>query len=171
MLSAIAGVQEGAIEMTTTTLDVALLAPVPLEHLLDGAIVCKTEGCVAFGSRAWEVFRKLDEIRNGLPVDVYIYASHSPGPLRLEISWHARYIGHVESIGGAHPEGMRFRPPSTAKYADDNLGYWAVFWEVEQLRKLPPTERIPTGEFRGLNKRKPYKRNFVPEGPILITHL
>jgi hypothetical protein len=112
----------------------------------------------------------LDEIRDDLPVDVYIYASHSPGPLRLEVSWHARYIGHVESIGGAHPQGMHFRPPSTAKYEDDNLGYWAVFWEVEQLRRLPLEKHIPTGEFHGLNKRQPYRRNFVPEGPTLVAH-
>jgi hypothetical protein len=156
--------------MTTTTLDVALFAPVPLEHLLDGAIVCEEEGRVAFGSRAWEVFRKLDDIRDGLPVDVYIYASHSTGPIHLVVSWHAQYISHVESIGGAHPEGMRVRPPSTAKYIDDNLGHWAIFWEVEQLREIPPDERIPTGEFRGLNKHKPYKQNFIPEGPILIVH-
>lgn len=156
--------------MSITTFDVALLAPVPLEHLKDGAIVCEKEGRVAFGSRAWEVFRKLDELRYDLPVDVYIYASHSEGPLRLEVSWHARYIGHVESIGGTHPEGMKFRPPSTAKYEDDNLGYWAVFWEVEQLCELSLEERIPTGGFRGLGKHKPYRRNFVPEGPILIEH-
>jgi hypothetical protein len=156
--------------MTMTSLDVALLAPVPLEHLRDGAMVCEREGRVAYGSRAWEVFRQLDEIRDDMPVDVYIYASHSPGPLRLEVSWHALYVGHVESIRGAHPNGMRLRPPSTAKYPDDNVGHWAVFWEVEQLRELPSEGRIPTGEFRGLNKRKSYKRNFVPEGPMLVTH-
>ena len=102
--------------------DIALLAPVPLEHLEDGMEVCQREGRVAFGSRAWEVFRKLDELRNGLPVDVYIYASHDPGIRRLVVSWSGIYVGHVESVNGAHPEGMRFRPPSTGKSEDDNRG-------------------------------------------------
>jgi len=156
--------------MTTTAQDIALLAPVPLEHITDGAIVCRDYGRIAFGSRAWEVFRKLDDLRGGKPVDVYIYASHSPGPPSFEISWHGRYIGHVESINGAHPEGMRFRPPSTGKYPDDNLGHWAVFWEVEELRELSPEECIRTGEFCGFDKRNKYKRNFIPEGPIIVEH-
>jgi hypothetical protein len=63
--------------MTTTTATVALLAPVPLEHLVDGVEVCAREGKVAFGSRAWEVFKQLDEIRAEAPVDVYVYASHA----------------------------------------------------------------------------------------------
>lgn len=125
---------------------------------------------MAFGSRAWEVFRKLDQLREGRPVDVYIYASHSPGAVIFEVSWHARYIGHVESINGAHRQGMRFRPPSTAKYVDDNLGHWAIFWEVEQLRELAREKRIPTGELTGFDKHKSYKQHFVPEGPIIVNH-
>ena len=42
--------------------------------LHSGANVCREEGKVAFGSRAWEVFRELDQIRKGEPVDVLIYA-------------------------------------------------------------------------------------------------
>lgn len=154
--------------MVNVSCDVALLAPVPFEHLEDGAEVCRREGRVAFGSRAWEVFRKLDHLRNGLPVEVYIYASHDPGPRRLAVSWHALYIGHVEGQNGAHPHGMRFRPPSTGKYLDDNRGFWAVFWEVEDLNLLPEDKYIPTGRLCGLGKKKNYGTNFVPEGPILI---
>lgn len=156
--------------MKIVSYDVALLAPVPLEHLEDGIDVCRNEGRVAFGSRAWEVFRKLDQLRNGLPVDVYIYASHDPVVRRFVVSWKGTYIGHVESIEGAHPEGMRFRPPSTGKYPEDNQGYWAVFWELEDLRRLDEDQQIPTGRFWGLEKRKSYGRNFVPEGPILIQY-
>jgi hypothetical protein len=132
--------------------------------------VCQREGRVAFGSRAWEVFRKLDELRNGLPVEVYIYASHGPGIRGIVVSWSGIYVGHVESVNGAHPEGMRFRPPSTGKYEDDNRGYWAVFWEIEELHSLDESEHIPTGRFWGFDKRKSYGGNFVPEGPILIRH-
>ena len=95
------------------------------------------EARVAFASRAWEAFRKLDDLRNGLVVDVYIYASHTEGPPVLQATWHARDVGHVDSINGAHPAGMRYRPPSTVKYPTDNQGHWAIFWEVEALRELP----------------------------------
>ena len=151
-----------------TTQEVALLAPVPLEHLIDGQAVCDQQGKVAFGSRAWEIFRKLDELRDGQPVDVYIYASHAPGRPSFKVSWKGIYLGHVEGIHGAHPQGMLFRPPSTAQYEDDNFGHWAVFWEVAQLRKLAPEEHIPTGRFYGWDKRRLYEKNFIPEGPILV---
>lgn len=156
--------------MTFVSYDVALLAPVSLEHLEDGSEVCRKQGRVAFGSRAWEVFRKLDALRNGLPVEVFIYASHDPHVHRLAVSWKGLYVGHVESDNGAHPMGMRFRPPSTGKYHEDNHGYWAVFWEVESLRRLQEDQCIPTGRFWGLEKPKSYGRNFVPEGPILIRY-
>jgi len=147
--------------------DVALLAPVPHEHLQDGAQICQREGRVAFGSRAWELFRELDRLRGHLPVDVYVYASHS-NALTFDVSWHARYIGHVHSINGAHPAGSKCRPPSTFKYADDNQGYWAIFWEVEDLRELSREDRIAIKTLRGYGRRAAYGKNFVPEGPILI---
>jgi hypothetical protein len=156
--------------MTTSASHVALLAPVPLEHLTDGADIAKQEGRVAFGSKAWEVFRKLDTLRRGLPVDVYLYASHMDGPLVLATTWRARYIGHVEAVNGAHPSGMRYRPPSTAKYPSDNQGHWAVFWEVEALHEVPPAERRRLADFTGFGKRRSYGRNFIPEGPLLVEH-
>jgi len=90
-----------------TAAHIALLAPVPLEHLVDGQKTAESEGKVAFGSRAWEVFRELDTRRKGMPVDVYIYASHSDGQREFEVSWHGRYVGHVEGRMGAHPDGMK----------------------------------------------------------------
>jgi hypothetical protein len=60
-------------ETIKTAAQVALLAPVPLQHLRSGQTKAECEGRVAFGSRAWEVFRKLDALREGMPVDVFIY--------------------------------------------------------------------------------------------------
>lgn len=57
--------------------DIALLAPVPLVHLEDGVDVSERKGKVAYGSTAWEFFKKLDEDRGGLAVETFIYASHS----------------------------------------------------------------------------------------------
>jgi len=157
--------------MTTSTAShIALLAPVPLQHLVSGADVAKREGRVAFGSRAWEIFRDLDGSRKRLAVDVYIYASHAEGPPQFEATWHARYTGHVESINGAHPAGMRYRPQSTAKYFTDNHGHWAVFWEVEDLRELPRAKRIRLADLTGFGKKRTYGKGFVPEGPLIIEH-
>jgi hypothetical protein len=155
---------------STTSSDVALLAPVPKEHLIDGRETVLSKGKVAFGSRAWEVFRKLDELRNGMPVDVYIYESDGSGQIDFRTSWRARYIGHVESDLGAHPAGMTFRPESTAKYASDNSGYWAVFWEVDTLEQVPDNDQSHVGEFTGYGKKKAYGHAFSPEGPLLVEH-
>jgi hypothetical protein len=149
---------------------ICLLAPVPLEHLNDGLFVCQSKGKVAFGSRAFEVFRELDAHRNDAPVHVFIYASSDPTSERLEVSWAARYVQWREVPNGAHPDGMTFRPPSTAKYPGDNKGHWAGFWEVEELRQLLPNGRIPTGKFIGFKSGKQYKKNFVPEGPLLVAY-
>lgn len=152
----------------TTSFDVALLAPVPLEHLKSGAAICTQHGKLAFGSMAWEVFRKLDELRADARVHTYLYASHTNATPILQVSWHAFYIGHVESVGGTHPNGMKFRPPTTAKYLDDNIGTWAIFWEVEDLNELSQDHRIWISQLRGLDKKKHFAQDFIPEGPILI---
>jgi hypothetical protein len=154
----------------STNQEVALLVPVPLEHLIDGIAVCDRQGKAAFGSRAREIFRQLDKLRNGQPVEVYIYASHAPGRSSFKVSWRGIYLGYVEGIHGAHPQGMQFRPPSTAKYEDDNQGHQAVFWEVAQLWELATQEYIPTCRFYGWDKREFFEKNFIPKGPILVHH-
>jgi hypothetical protein len=146
-------------EITTTATHVALLAPVPLVHLESGS---EMKGRVAFGSRAWETFRKLDELRKGMHVDVYIYASHDPngGP---EVSWHAKYICQIEN-GKADVE--QFRPESTKTDTNDS----AVFWIVEDLTLLAHTERMPVSHLTGYGRKKAYGHAFSPEGPLLIEH-
>ena len=69
---------------------IALLAPVPLEHLKDGIGICQKEGKLAFGSRAWDTFRELDELRNSNPVPVLIYASMSQVDGPATITWQAQ---------------------------------------------------------------------------------
>ena len=120
--------------MRSAAAQIALLAPVPLEHLLDGQKTVEKEGRFAFGSQKWELFRQLDDLRKGMPVYVYSYASHADGRHDFDASWHARYVRHVESKMGAHPDGMKYRPASTGKYPSDNAGFWPIFWEVEDLQ-------------------------------------
>jgi hypothetical protein len=145
--------------------NIALLAQVPLEHLLDAQQVVETEGKVAFGSQSYDLFRQLDKERNGQPVDVYIYASRREGHPEGETFWVATYVGHVESDLGAYPGDMRFRPKSTA---DDTA--FAVFWEVDALKPVAASEWCQLSDLIGFEKRKPYGQPFVPEGPILIQH-
>ena len=158
------------LELEKTTKDFAILAPVPEEYLIDGELMCAKVGKVAYGSRAWEVFREVDRLRHGAPVDIWIYASHRPtgaAPI-LAASWRATYVGHVQAQGGAHPDGMLYRPPSTMKYPRDNNGYFAVFWEVASLIRLPTSERLKFSRLRGFGKKSHYGRIFVPEGPLII---
>lgn len=157
-------------ETVQTAAHIALLAPVPLEHLVAGKKKADEVGRVAFGSGAWEVFRKLDALRKGMPVDVYIYASDDADGRNSEVSWRARYICHVEGEMGAHPDGMLYRPESTTKYPGDNRGHWAVFWEVENLRRLAKDQRMPLADLTGFEKEKAYGRGFAPRGPLLIEH-
>lgn len=150
----------------------AILAPVPEEYLVEGAEVCGKHGKVAFGSNAWETWREIDRLRGGLAVEVLIYASHSSahprGTMVHEVAWRARYVGHVESKHGSHPDGMTYRPPSTAKHRSDNRGHFALFWELRDLRALPVGEHLRIVDLKSYRTHKHYAANFVPEGPVLI---
>ncbi|NSY16305.1 hypothetical protein [Neorhizobium sp. AL 9.2.2] len=150
---------------------VALLAPVPEEHLISGLVTQEKTGKVAFGSRAFQVFRDLDDLRDNQPVDVYIYASASAKFGLPKVRWIAQYNVHVEAQGGGHPDGRRFRPESTFKYGTDNQGFWAVFWEVSELRELSKQEAIAIDKFRGFRSRKSFVSGFIPEGPLLIERI
>ncbi len=121
---------------------------------------------MAFGSRVWEVFRELDALRFGLPVDVYIYASHDNINRTFETTWCAKYIESKESFDGTHPDGIRFRPPTTINDKD----VWAVFWEVIDLRPAAEIEKIEISNCTSYGKRKSYGKFFFPERPLLIEH-
>jgi hypothetical protein len=87
----------------TTASNIALLAPVPKEHLDDGSKSVVEKGKVAFGSMKWETFRDLDKLCAGMPVDVYIYESEGGGKINSSVTWRGRYIFHKESDMGAPP--------------------------------------------------------------------
>ena len=145
----------------------ALLTPVPLEHLVDGEAVAASEGRVAFGSQAWEVFRELER-ESGSDTPVLIYASHTGGLPNLKVTWRGNFLRYVESRGGAHPDGTRFRPPSTAEWHEDEERYWAGFYEVELLHRLDEEGQLRIADLRD-RRGKRYGRGFVPEGPIIIS--
>lgn len=148
---------------------VALLAPVPENLLDDGLEVCAREGQVAFGSRAFEVFRHLDELRRGLPVRALLYASHAEVVRAPLATWTGRYVRYVAAKpSGRHPEGVRFRPRVGRDAPGENSGHWGIYWHVEGLRQLDVP--IAISDLRGLNSKHCYAKYFVPEGPLLIEY-
>lgn len=148
-------------------MSVALLAPVPEEHLLSGQETLRGSGRVAFGSKNWELFNKLGTILKGDECDVLLYASDSARPLNPPTAtWSARFTGFSVAVNGAHKHGMKYRPASTAKYPLDNQGSWTVFWEVTNLRPITPGVKISL--LRGFEKPRTYLKDFIPKGPILI---
>jgi hypothetical protein len=146
---------------------VALLAPVPEEHLLSGQKTLKDSGKVAFGSKNWELFNKLEELLKGDECDVLLYASDADRPLNPPTAtWSARFVGFSVAVNGAHKHGMKYRPTSTTKYPLDNKGNWTVFWEVTSLEPMIPGVKISL--LRGFEKPHSYLVNFIPKGPLLI---
>ncbi|MDF1543395.1 MAG: hypothetical protein P1P71_09800, partial [Anaerosomatales bacterium] len=48
---------------------------------------------------------------------------------------------------------------------EDGSGWWAVFWEVEDLHR---TEPIALSDLASYGEGKSYSKSFIPEGPMLI---
>ncbi|MBW4565393.1 MAG: hypothetical protein KME32_30780 [Mojavia pulchra JT2-VF2] len=153
----------------------AILAAVPEMHLISAVeTIAKLEDessdeeiiKVAFGSMAFEVFRKADELRGGKAVEVLIYASHSDGdqPLHSEVSWQGLYIGHVNSRNGRYPGKAKFRPPATAT----DKPTWAIFWELQELKQLKTP--IAIASLKALGKKSNYTSRFIPEEPSIIEY-
>jgi hypothetical protein len=140
---------------------VALLAPVPLGHLESALETIDTKGRTAFGTLKWDLFTKLEMMRKGLNVDVYIYASHGDGYYDPAATWLATYVGLEPDKWKAAP----FRPKSTA--TDNENG--EVYWLVKDLRRAP-APGIALSEFTGFGKQKPYGHDFHPRGPLLVEH-
>lgn len=149
--------------------DFAILAPVPLEHLQSGAGIAHETGFVAFGSRKWELFRQVDELRGGAPVPVLIYPSHEDVAAKVSfiVSWTGWYIGCEESGNGRHSKGMTHRPPTTGQYGLDNQGHWAVFWHVRDLRELPPEQQLPISAIQMI--KGGWRKSAPPRGPELVA--
>lgn len=156
--------------MTEELSSVSILAPIPEEHLISGLDCCTAEKSVSFGSRAFEVFRKIDDLLCGNSCEVLIYSSWSrtplPGPAKA--TWVASYVGHAEARhDGSPPPGLA-RPSSTAKYRGDNTGHWAVYWTVTDLRRIAKNEWVSVSSLRGLNTKRNFLTTFHPERPIII---
>ncbi|RWD48638.1 MAG: hypothetical protein EOS25_14735 [Mesorhizobium sp.] len=146
--------------------DFAILAPVPLEHLQSGEDIARRTGFVAFGSRKWELFRKVDDLRVAAPVGVLVY-DKVPAKDSFIVCWARWYIGCEESANGKHSQGMTHRPPTTGQYTSDNQGHWAVFWHVRDLRQLPPSQRLPISVIQTI--KGGWRKSAPPRGPEQVA--
>jgi hypothetical protein len=153
----------------------AVLASIPEPHLFAGLdaiaaqldsddISTQTLPKVAFGSMAFDVLRKADELRKGQAVEVLIYATDSEEdqPINPEACWRARYIGHLPSRNGRYPGKAQFRP----KVAEKPV--WAIYWEVQGLEKLKSPVAIAA--LQGLGQKANLKSRFIPESAVLIEY-
>lgn len=148
----------------------ALLAPVPTEHLESAMEIVERGDHVAFGTRKWELFRKLDGMREpGDRVRALIYPSEEEGDVKLtfRVCWLGWYEGHVDSKGGAYPgDREKHRPHSTFQHEGDNVGHWAAFWHVSELQQLTPKEQFPIGKIPRISGG--LRANAAPRGPEIV---
>lgn len=151
--------------------DLALLAPVPVQHLQSGVEVCQREGKVAFASAAFEFFLELDAKRAERPIPVYFYASQEE-VMKPVISWQGIYTGFYHSDNGFDPNKNRFRPPTTYQGQSPDSDDWPLFWEVENLTEIPEGPgRLPLYNLVAYKGKKKLALNFLPQGPVLIRNL
>lgn len=115
---------------------------------------------VAFGSKNWELFYKLEELLKGAECDVLFYASDATSPISPP-TWSGRFIGFNRAVNGAHRDGMKYRPRSTLKYPMDNQGHWVVFWEVTKLERM--TRGVKISLLRGFEKPHLYLKTSSPK--------
>ena len=148
----------------------ALLAPVPIEHLHSAMEIVAQGDYVAFGTRKWELFRKLDGMREpGDRVRALIYPSEEDVEVKLtfRVCWLGWYVGHIQTKSGAYPgDAKKHRPQSTEQYRGDRIGHWAAFWHVSDLHELPKKDQFPIGKIPRITGG--LRANAAPRGPEIV---
>ena len=150
--------------MSEPTADVALLTPVPEQHLESGMRRSAETGFVAFGSDSGLV---LSELRNAIdpdhPADILFYASETVRTGPPVATYRGRFAGYDGAVSGkAKPAWAKHRPPTT-----EHDGAWQSFYLVSDLRRLEAPMPLVTLSKRG-NKGKLAKA-FIPLGPLIIN--
>jgi len=156
------------------TIDFALLAPVPDEHLEPGMLVAAETGHVCFGSNRWDVFKQLDANRNGEDVPVLIYPSQegTESKLTLKVCYIGWYAGQANTIDDMRREDADgHRPRSVDEYRkewDDPGVHWGLFWKVKELRRLPEGEQVALSTLSNYKSGKK-RLNTAPLGPTVVA--
>ena len=149
--------------MADPTADVALLTPVPQQHLESGLQRCAETGFVAFGTDSGMV---LSEFRMAVdddhPADILFYASEASKAGQPSATYRGRFAGYDGAVDGrAKKAWAKHRPPTT-----EQDGAWQSFYLVSDLRKLATAIPLTTLTKQG-NKGK-LAKTFVPLGPLII---
>ena len=149
--------------MTEPTADVALLTPVPYEHLVSGLQTCSREGFVSYGTDAAMVLAELMSLIDpDHPADILIYASHTSGGGPPRATFRARFVSFDGAIGGRVKAAWAgYRPETTA-----TDGSWTGFYLVRDLRELELP--VPISALRKQGNKGKLSKTFVPQGPIII---
>jgi hypothetical protein len=152
--------------------DCALLAPVPLEHLIAGLDTCREYGKAAFGSRKGPLFEQLEFELKVKSCPVFIYASDNPkrsGP--PQVTWQGIYCGWIKANDdGSYRGDIKYRPKSVHKYPGDLKGSWWGYWHVRDLCELKKQECRLIQTLYGKDRVKPFQKYFIPEGLYIIQN-
>jgi hypothetical protein len=144
----------------------AILAPVPADLLKDALDNGYTRA--AFGSMAWDFFRRLTEEHGDDPLPVLLYGSHEE-ELALEVRWAGAFAGWRDAIEAqSDPQFEQELRSPLARYdwaGNEEGGAWAVYWIVDGLHEL--NEPIPLGKLRLPNGGR-LSDAFIPRGPTRI---
>jgi hypothetical protein len=155
------------------SIDFAILAPVPAEHLDAGLTVLSSRDYVSYGSQKFNLFHDVDHLRTGEAVPILIYPSHEDDIVKVtyQITWVAEYIGHVQDYAAkADDERNGHRPETTERYRHrgDSATGWAVFWRVRKLRQLPSGEHLIIAMLDSYRQHY-WRKNSPPRGPEIVS--
>lgn len=149
--------------MVDPTADVALLTPVPQQHLESGLKRCAETGFVAFGTDSGMVLSKFRiAIDADHPADILFYASETSKAGPPSATYRGRFAGYDGAIAGrAKKAWAQHRPPTT-----EHDGAWQSFYLVSDLQKLEIA--IPLSSLTKHGKKGKLAKAFVPLGPLII---
>ena len=149
--------------MVEPTAGIALLTPVPAQHLESGLQICTETGLVAFGTDSGMVLSEFRlAVDEGHPADILFYASESSRAGPAVATYRGRFAGYDGAVGGkAKKDWAKHRPPTT-----EHDGAWQSFYLVSDLRKLDAPIALTTLTKHG-NAGK-LSKAFIPLGPLII---
>jgi hypothetical protein len=149
--------------MGEPTADVALLTPVPSQHLESGLSVCTETGFVAFGTGSGMVLSEFRlAVDKGHPADTLFYASESSRVGPAAATYRGRFAGYDGAVSGrAKKHWANHRPPTT-----EHDGAWQSFYLVSDLRKLDTPIVLTT--LTKLGAAGKLSKAFIPLGPLII---
>jgi hypothetical protein len=150
-------------DMDEPNADVALLAPVPEEHLESGLKQCQAAGFVAFGTDSSMVLSELKQlVDQEHTADVLFYASQTSNSGSPKATFRARFVDYEGAVSGkAKPNWAKYRPESTV-----NDTIWSSFYLVRDIRLLEIP--IPIASLKKRGDKGKFKSTFAPRGPIII---